>query len=174
MIDFDYRTHVHKISRDPSALAELISWLKADWKDLGEGFLRHRQWLTEAVDAGDLYVATCEGMIMGFQLGETNVDLLQVYSRYRRQGVGGALVWAAVARAAAGGKELCTASTSEPSFWERIGFEKTTLPPVGVPGGVLMVCDPERWLSKHADLAPASVNCCRWRSLRATRLATSG
>jgi GNAT superfamily N-acetyltransferase len=147
---------VHPIGRDPQELEEMLFWMKGDWDDFGEGSWPHADILGEAVGA-DLYVATCQGMIMGFQLGETNVDLLQVYSRYRWQGVGGALVWAVVARAAEAGKALCTASTSEPKFWEGIGFEKTTLPAVGVRGGVLMACKPETWLSNHAHLAPASV-----------------
>lgn len=156
MTDIDFGTHIHRIGSASDNIAELLHWVRSDWRDYREGFRMHQDMLIKAVQTGDLYVATCSGVVMGYQLGETNVDLVQVHSRYRHQGVGAALVWAVVSRAAKTGASPCVATTSDPTFWRAIGFAEIPVEAAGGSAGVLMGCEPETWLADHAHLAPAS------------------
>jgi GNAT superfamily N-acetyltransferase len=131
-------------------LLELLSWLKADQSEHGDGFWPNRYTIGVGVEKGDLYVATHHGEVVGFQLGETNVDLIQVRWRHRRKGIGSLLLKHVLHRAAKADNAWCFAGALDEGFWLKQGFSEFVGDPMG--GRILMALHVPTW---SRQLAPA-------------------
>lgn len=125
----------YRRARD-SDLDKLLPWLEADHLDFGDGFWPNRQMISQAAGEGDLYVATHRGKVVGFQVGETQIDLIQVQRRHQRKGVGSFLIDRVLQRVAEAGKTYCFAGALDEGFWLKLGFMEFVGDPRG--GRVLM------------------------------------
>jgi GNAT superfamily N-acetyltransferase len=133
-------------------LDQLLSWLETDYLEFGEGFWHQRRMVCQAVAEGDLYVAAHRGKIIGFQLGETQIDLIQVRRRHQSKGVGALLVDSVLLRAAEAGKSYCFAGVLDEGFWLKQGFMEFLGDPRG--GRVLMAFPVATWSRQAIVGAP--------------------
>jgi GNAT superfamily N-acetyltransferase len=133
-------------------LDKLLPWLETDYAEFGEGFWSQRRMICQAVAEGDLYVATRGGKVIGFQLGETEVRLIQVRRRHQGKGVGTILVDGVLQRAAEAGKPYCFAGALDEGFWLKQGFAEFVGDPLG--GRVLMAIHVPTWRRQVATGGP--------------------
>ena len=132
-------------------LPKLLLWLEADQLEQGDGFWPNRDTICAGVEKGDLFVATHRGMVVGFQLGETNVDLIQVWWRFRRKGIGSLLVKHLLLRAERADKALCFSDALDQGFWIKQGFSEFVGDPMG--GKNLMALHVPTWSRQSASTA---------------------
>ena len=138
----------HRRARETD-LDKLLPWLEADHFDFGEGFWPQREMICQAIAEGDLYVATHRGKVVGFQLGETQVDLIQVQRRYQLRRIGSLLLNHVFQRAAKAGKSLCFAGALDEGFWIKQGFSEFVGCPMG--GKILMALHVPTWSRQLAS-----------------------
>ena len=130
---------------------KLLPWLKADYFDFGEGFWPQRAMICRGVAEGDLYMATHRGKVVGFQLGETQVDLIQVQRRHQRKGIGALLLDRVLQRASKASKSYCFAGALDEGFWLKQGFSEFVGSPMG--GKTLMALRVPTWSRQSASTA---------------------
>lgn len=130
-------------------LPELLSWLEADQTEHGDGFWPNRATISDGVEEGDLFLATHCGKVVGFQLGETKVDLIQVQWRYRQKGIGSLLVKHLLLRAERADQNLCFAGALDEDFWLKQGFSEFVGSPMG--GKTLMAIHVPTWSRQSAS-----------------------
>lgn len=132
-------------------LDKLMPWLEADHFDFGKGFWPQQTMICRAVAEGDLYVATHRGKVVGFQLGETQVDMIQVQRRYQRKGIGVLLLDRVLQRASRASKSYCFAGALDEGFWIKQGFSEYDGSSMG--GKTLMALHVPTWSRQSASTA---------------------
>ena len=116
------------VKANTADLVTVLAWLEQEYaEDDGEGFWCNRAVISRAQDDGDLWVIRRDGEAIAFQVGDYAPDIVSVRKEHRRQGLGGALFAASLARAQADNVNVlsieCIPRSSWP-FWRRHGFER--------------------------------------------------
>lgn len=117
-------------------LREILSWLKQEERETGEGFYCNRETIIESQKQGKVWCAVAHSMVVGFVVQNrmtvgSSIDILEVKPQSRGQGFGKLLARGAIERLFHSGADFitvqCSPRASEP-FWKSLGFRRTETP----------------------------------------------
>ncbi|MFB0872671.1 GNAT family N-acetyltransferase [Sphingobium sp. sgz301303] len=115
------------VKATPADLAAVLTWLKREYEEDGEGFWCNRRIIESALEHGDLWVIRCDDEPVAVQVGDYAPDIVSVRKDCRRQGLGDALFAASLQRAMDDNVNVLSIECSPRSswtFWQRHGFER--------------------------------------------------
>ncbi len=117
-------------------LREMLSWLKQEQRETGEGFYCNREIIIESQKQEKVWCAVVHSMVVGFVVQNrmtagSSIDILEVMPQSRGQGFGKILALGAIERLFKSGAEFitvqCAPRESEP-FWKSLGFQPNGIP----------------------------------------------
>lgn len=132
-------------------LRGMLSWLRQEHRETGEGFYCNREIIIESQKQGKVWCAVAHSMVVGFVVQSrmtvgSSIDILEVKPQSRGQGFGKLLARGAIERLFHSGADFitvrCSPRDSEP-FWKSLGFERTETPLRSIwDSPMLILCQP--------------------------------